>query len=138
MDITKPFDSNVQLLGKVLDLRAQKAQVISANIANAETPGFSPSSFNFEKDLSAALQTTKGIELTTSHKAHISLGPANFNSVTGKVVVEQDRAKIGDGNGVSVDQEMMDLSENALLYETAAQLLKKKMGLIKHVISGGQ
>ena len=76
--------------------------------------------------------------MTTSHNAHISLGPANFNSVTGKVVIEQDRAEIGDGNGVSVDQEMLDLSENALLYETAAQLLKKKMGLIKHVISGGQ
>lgn len=138
MDLIKPFDSNVQLLGKVLDLRAQKAQVISANIANAETPGFSPSRFDFEKDLSVALKTTEGIELTVSHGAHISLGPGNFNSVVGKVVVEQDRSNIGDGNGVSVDQEMIALSENALLYETAAQLLKKKMSLIKHVISGGQ
>lgn len=138
MDLIKPFDSNVQLLGKVLDLRAQKSQVISANIANAETPGFSPSRFNFEEDLSAALNNTKGVQLTTSHQAHIPLGPSNFNSVTGKVVVEEDRSKIGDGNGVSVDQEMIDLSENALLYETAAQLLKKKMSLVKHVISGGQ
>lgn len=138
MDLIKPFDSNVQLLGKVLDLRAQKSQVISANIANAETPGFSPSRFNFEEDLSAALNNSKGVQLATSHQAHIPLGPSNFNSVTGKVVVEEDQSKIGDGNGVSVDQEMIDLSENALLYETAAQLLKKKMSLVKHVISGGQ
>lgn len=138
MNLIKPFDSNAQLLGKVLDLRAQKAQVISANIANAETPGFSPSRFNFEDDLSAALNKTKGIQLSTSHDAHIPLGPGNFNSVNGKVVVEQNQSAIGDGNGVNVDQEMIDLSENGLLYETAAQLLKKKMSLIKHVISGGQ
>ena len=41
MDPLRPFDSNMQLLGKVLDLRAEKSQVISSNIANAETPGFS-------------------------------------------------------------------------------------------------
>jgi len=34
--------------------------------------------------------------------------------------------------------EMMALSENELLYETSAQLLKKKITLLKHVISGGQ
>lgn len=138
MDLIKPFDNNVQLLGKVLDLRAQKAQVISANIANAETPGFSPTRFNFEEDLSAAINKKQGVQLFTSHEAHIPLGPANFNNVSGKLVVEDDQSIIGDGNGVSVDQEMIALSENALLYETAAQLLKKKMSLIKHVISGGQ
>lgn len=138
MNLIKPFDSNVQLLGKVLDLRAQKAQVISSNIANAETPGFSPSRFNFEEDLSTALNNTRGVQLATSHDGHIAIGPVNFNSVAGKVIEEEDQSNIGDGNGVSVDQEMISLSENALLYEASAQLLKKKMSLIKHVISGGQ
>ena len=50
MDPLRPFDSNMQLLSKVLDLRAQKAQVISSNIANAETPGYSASRFAFEED----------------------------------------------------------------------------------------
>ncbi|MGW8193652.1 MAG: flagellar basal body rod protein FlgB [Desulforhopalus sp.] len=138
MDILRPFDNNTLLLGKVLDLRAQKAQVISSNIANAETPGFSPSRFSFEEDLAAAIKTKGEVTLSTSHASHFSLGPANFNAINGKVVVEQEPKNIGDGNGVSVDQEMLALSENELLYETAAQLLKKKMSLIKHVISGGQ
>lgn len=138
MDATKPFDANMQLLGKVLDLRAQKAQVISANIANAETPGFTPSRFDFEQDLAQALGKNEGIQLATSHSNHISLGPANFNDVSGKVVMTDDKSGIGDKNGVSVDQEMLDLSENELMYETAAQLLKQKLSLLKHVISGGQ
>ena len=138
MDPLRPFDSNMQLLGKVLDLRAEKAQVISSNIANAETPGFSPSKFDFEEDLAHAIGKNDTIRLATSHEGHIPLGPANFNSVNGKILTEENQMGIGDGNGVSVDQEMLALSENELLYETSAQLLKKKMTMLKHVISGGQ
>ena len=137
MDILQPFDDNVRLLGKVLDLRAEKAQVIASNIANAETPGFAPVRYSFEADLAAALEAGSGIGLAASHPAHIG-GPRNFDSVVGKVTVEETVAAAGDGNGVRVDEEMLALSENGLLYETAAQLLKKKLNLIKHVISGGQ
>ena len=138
MDPLRPFDSNMQLLSKVLDLRAQKAQVISSNIANAETPGYSASRFAFEEDLANALGRRNGITLATSHETHMAPGPANFNSVNGKLIIEKSQNEIGDGNGVRVDQEMLALSENELLYETSAQLLKKKMTLLKYVISGGQ
>lgn len=132
------FDSQTQLLGKVLDLRAQNAQVISSNIANAETPGYSPAKFEFEQELSQALKKTQGVNLHTTNNSHIPLGPGNFNQVSGKIIITEDNTGIGDENGVSVDQEMLALSENQLLYETAAQLLKKKLTLLKHVISGGQ
>lgn len=138
MDPLKPFDANMQLLSKVLDLRAQKAQVISANIANAETPGYSANRFDFEEDLAQAIKSGKGFKLTTSHAAHIPLGPTHFNSVTGKVVAVQDETGIGDKNSVKVNQEMIDLSENELLYEATAQLLKKKLTQTNYVISGGQ
>jgi flagellar basal-body rod protein FlgB len=132
------LDQNMQLLSKVLDLRATKAQVISSNIANAETPGFSPSRFQFEDELANAIGHKKGVKLTTSHEAHLPLGPSNFNSVTGKITIEEEQSGIGDDNNVSVDQEMMALSENELLYETSAQLLKKKITILKYVIAGGQ
>lgn len=139
MDPLRPFDSNMQLLSKVLDLRAEKAQVISSNIANAETPGYSPSRFIFEEDLAHPIGRSSTLSLATSNEVHISLTPANFNSVSDKIRTVEDRSGLGDGNGVSVDQEMLALSENELLYEkTTAQLLKKKLTLLKHVISGGQ
>jgi flagellar basal-body rod protein FlgB len=136
MDPLRPFDSNVQLLSKVLDLRAQNAEVITSNIANAETPGFEPSRFEFETDLTNAINSSKQMRMATSHSDHIPLGPTNFHSVNGKIRVEKSTSPLGDGNGVSVDQEMLALSENELLYETAAQLLKKKLSLVKHVITG--
>ena len=134
----KLLDQNMQLLGKVLDLRSTKAQVISSNIANAETPGFSPSRFEFENDLAKALHNKNSFQMVTPHNKHIPLGPGNFNSVNGKVTFEEEKSGIGDDNSVSVDQEMIALSENELLYEASAQLLKKKMSLMKYVISGGQ
>lgn len=138
MNPIKPFDANMQLLSKVLDLRAQKAQVISANIANAETPGYAANRFDFEEDLAKALGGRGTMSLATSHSAHIPLGPTNFNAVTGKIVTTNDQAGIGDKNSVQLNQEMLDLSENELLYETAAQLLKKRLSMLTHVISGGQ
>jgi flagellar basal-body rod protein FlgB len=138
MDLLKPLDRQMQLLSKVLDLRAEKAQVISANIANAETPGYSPSVYDFEKDLSNAINRKATIGLVTTDNGHIPLGPAGFSSVIGKIREVPGQAAIGDENGVNVEQEMIALSENEILYETSTQLLNKKLSLLKHVISGGQ
>jgi flagellar basal-body rod protein FlgB len=76
--------------------------------------------------------------LANSHPDHIPIGPQDLESITGFVSRTAVQTGIGDENGVSVDEEMMALSENELLYETAAQLLKKKLGVIRYVISGGQ
>ena len=62
----------------------------------------------------------------------------NVTGVQGKIVHTPDNTGIGDGNGVSVDQEMIALSENQIMYETAAQLLKKKLSMLKYVVQGGQ
>lgn len=138
MNLTDPFDSSIQLLSKTLDLRARNQQVIASNIANAETPGYSPAKLHFEEELRSAVGTGSGLMLATSHANHIPLGSKDIASVQGHITFEPDTTGIGDENGVSVDAEMMALSENELLYESAAQLLKKKLGMIRYVVSGGQ
>jgi flagellar basal-body rod protein FlgB len=131
------FDSNIHLLKKTLDLRSANQRVIAANIANADTPGYAPARFEFERELQQAVQG-KGAPKAT-HPNHIPLGGgANVESVTGTITRDPDKTGIGDQNGVSVDQEMMALSENELIYETAAQLLKKKLSLLSYVVQGGQ
>lgn len=131
------FDSNIHLLKKTLDLRSANQRVIAANIANADTPGYAPARFEFEQELQQAV-SGKGIQNTT-HPNHIPIGGgANVESVTGTITREPDQTGIGDQNGVSIDQEMMTLAENELMYETAAQLLKKKLSLLSYVVQGGQ
>lgn len=137
MKIGQNSDQTMALLQKVLDLRADKEKVIASNIANSETPGYKPSRLNFEKQLQHALDK-RSFSGQTTHQNHIPLGPGNLDQVRGVVTKDRSGVELGDKNGVSLDEEMLALAENEILYETAAQLLKKKMGIKKYVISGGQ
>lgn len=137
MKIGQHSDQTMALLHKVLDLRADKEKVIASNIANSETPGYQPTRLNFEKQLRQAIDQ-RSFSGQTTHQSHIPLGPQNIEQVRGIVVKENDPVQLGDKNGVSLDEEMLALAKNELLYETAAQLLKKKMSIQKYVISGGQ
>ena len=137
MNPLNPFDSNINLLQKVLDLRAKNQSVIATNIANAETPGYASKVFQFEEQLQNAISAKPGT-LATTHGKHISTSPTSIHSVTGAVHEIKDKTGIGDENAVSMDMEMVNLSENELLYETAAQLLKKKFTLLKYMIQEGK
>lgn len=130
-------DQSLKLLQKVLDLRADNEKVISSNIANSETPGYAPARFKFEDQLKSAMKNDS-FSIKTTHSSHISSRAGNLDAVQGTIIREHDTSGIGDQNGVSLDQEMLALSENELLYETAAQLLKKKLSIQKYIISGGQ
>jgi len=137
MNPLNPFDHNIQLLQKVLDLRSANQTVIATNIANAETPGYSRKVFKFEDELQQAVNLSAGAMRTTNAK-HFSTSPSNLSNVSGRVIEIKDETGIGDENGVSVDTEMVALSENELLYETVAQLLKKKLGMLKYTIAEGK
>lgn len=137
MKIGNLADQNIALLKKVLDLRADREKVIASNIANSETPGYSPSRLHFEDQLKQAVNQ-QGFAAQTTHASHIPITGDNLSNVQGVITTQPDTTGIGDRNSVSLDEEMLALSQNELLYETAAQLLKKKLSLKKYVISGGQ
>ena len=130
------FDTTMRLLHKVLDLRSQNQQIIGSNIANAETPGYSAQSFTFEEELRSAL-SGKDLRPVTSHPHHIPLAPVNLEQVTGSITSKEDRTGLGDENSVSVDQEMVKLSQNQILYEAAVTMLNKKLSMLKYAANGG-
>lgn len=130
------FDTTMHLLKKVLDLRARNQEVIAANIANAETPGYAAQTFTFEQELQRAL-STGGPRPVTSHPNHLPLAPSGLDQVQGTLTTQRDTTGLGDENSVSTDQEMIRLSENELLYEAAVTMLNKKLSLLKYVTNGG-
>ncbi len=130
------FDTTMHLLHKVLDLRAKNQEVIAANIANAETPGYAAQTFTFEQELQSAL-STGGPRPVTSHPNHLPLAPSGLDQVQGTLTTQRDTTGLGDENSVSTDQEMIRLSENELLYEAAVTMLNKKLSLLKYVTNGG-
>ncbi len=137
MKTIDPFDKNIHLLKKVLDLRSANQTIIASNIANADTPGYSSKVFKFENALQSAINKPAGT-MQTTHSKHFPINSNDLSSINGEVIEIKDETGIGDKNGVSVDMEMIALSENELLYETVAQLLKKKLGMLKYAIQEGK
>jgi len=130
------FDTTMNLLQKVLDLRSKNQEVIGSNIANAETPGYSAQSFTFEDQLHSAL-SDNGMRPVATQPNHIPLTPSALEQVSGTVSVKKDNTGLGDENSVSVDEEMIKLSQNEILYEAAVTMLNKKISMLKYAANGG-
>ncbi len=130
-------DRTINILHKSLDLRTQKQQVIAGNIANAETPGYAARKLDFEADLRKAMDTPEMSGRRTNAK-HFPLAANGLQGVQGHITTERPATAIGDGNTVSVDDEMFDLAENQLLFEAGSQILKKKFSMLKFAASDGR
>lgn len=130
-------DRTIAVLQKSLDMRAQKQQVIAGNIANAETPGYAVRKMNFEDNLRTAIDkpVLKG---QPSNAKHFPIGSGGIAAVQANITQQPSQNPLGDGNTVSVDDEMFDLAENQLLYEAGSQILKKKFSMLKFAVSDGR
>jgi flagellar basal-body rod protein FlgB len=132
MQTKEIFDTTIQVLDKVLELRSQKLQTISSNIANAETPGYARHKMEFEEQLhEAVIGTSQAVthprHMPTSSIQQIGAFQANFYR-------ETDQSGIGDGNSVNLEQEMVDLAINQIRFEAAILSLNKKFSMLKYAI----
>jgi flagellar basal-body rod protein FlgB len=140
MPIEGIFSNTIELLGKSIDLRAKSHNHISANLANAETPKYIPTTVSFEAELKDALKSgSRGAEKQTkAHPKHIPLkGQADtISSVEGTVVKSTAKATGKDGNAVEIEREMGQLATNQILYNASIQLIAKKFEGLKSAIKG--
>lgn len=137
MSEMKLFDRTIGLLGKVLDLRHKQQELIASNIANAETPGYTPVRLSFEEDLSKALENRTATPRQTDPR-HIAITATNLETVQGHIERRPDKEVSVDGNGVDLDKQLINQSQNQLLYETAAQILNKKLAMLKYASQDGR
>jgi len=128
------FDKTMLVLEKALDYQMQKQQVIAANIANAQTPGYAPGRLDFEEGLKNALKSGESQPLDANPR-HLPIGQGSLDTLEPRFYRDGDRTGMGDRNGVDLEQEMIDLAENQIRYEATTQLVKKKLGMLKYVVT---
>lgn len=141
MPIERLFGTTIDLLGKSIDLRTKNHNQISANIANAETPDYIPSTVSFEGELRDALKSRsegKNRGQAVTHPRHIPLkGQASsIDAVTGTVIKTPAPSSGLDGNAVELEQEMGRLTTNQILFNASVQMLGKKFEGLKLAIKG--
>lgn len=137
------FSDTVAILGNSIDLRAKNHNFIASNIANAETPNFTPKTLMFEQELQEVIKNSQSGRRPTSvpHARHISLrGGSNTlqPAVAGRVVETPAITPSKDGNAVELEDEMAKMAENQIKYNASVQLLSKKFEGLRTAIREGK
>lgn len=107
----------VKLLEYVLSYRNQRHDVIAANLANANTPGYRAFDLALDEAASAGAQSVVPRRTDPRH-----LGEAAAPQGAGVQAVASNAPARLDGNNVSLEDELLKLLENRTLYQTAFEL----------------
>ena len=102
-------------LERYMDLLGARQKLVASNLANADTPGYKTQDLDFQSEFQSALQDPSGRAI----------------EVTGLKVKN-------DGNNVNVDREARLLSENALRFNIASQLVRGQIRSLRNAIQEGK
>jgi flagellar basal-body rod protein FlgB len=121
-----------EMLQKALDTLALRHKTLANNVANVNVVGFRRSDVDFSEALQSAVSARQSRGLTVTHPRHIR----GTSSSAGEAAVFQPDKPIPEGaaSNVDIDEEMVALSENSLLYETYATLLSVKLATLRAAI----
>ncbi len=115
--------TNTEFLQKSLQASVYKSEVINSNISNADTPGYKRRVVNFDSSLQNAVDEYR------------NTGVVDLENVNPTTTIEDVTYRI-DGNGVVMEQEMIELYENASRYDVMVGSVNFNFNGIKTVLTG--
>jgi flagellar basal-body rod protein FlgB len=129
-----PLDKVFQFHQDALNVRAFRQQLLAANIANADTPGYKARDIDFaaalrEAHSGQALTAT----LRASNERHLS-GTAQENPAA--VLYRSPQQPSIDGNTVDMDVERSRFAENAVHYDANLTFLNHQIKLMLAALQG--
>ena len=140
----KIFDNTLARLERSLDVRLARHNVLSANVANVDTPGYNAKDVDFQAAMAATNTGTAGSAESMTLAApeggtHIGAGSVG---TTGRapdmpLVDAAGSAPSMDGNQVDLDRTMVSLAENGMQYGASARAAGKKLAILRYVSSDG-
>ena len=137
----KLFSFTQQLLELSMRARAARHEVLSANIANADTPGYRPRDVDFNSIVRSAVETEDlSAEERDQRMEQLSASPLDLEAAIYQPEFPDDRAGEDrlDGNSVSLDRQVGLLTENSLAYEANLTLLSRTLAKLHYIINEGK
>jgi flagellar basal-body rod protein FlgB len=116
---------------KALQIRTERMEVISGNLANANTPGYKAKDIDFKQAMQSAQRST-GHNLVRTHESHIKGGSQGFGDLQFRTPNQPDT---GDGNTVDVQAERNNFLDNGLRYQATMEFLNGKIKGMKKALS---
>jgi len=128
-------DKTTKALEAALKFREMRQELISSNVANAETPGYKAKRLDFEAALARALDVDGQMPMNMSDEDHYNVGGGGFDNLQPEVYDDPSGIVSDDGNTVDREKEMALMAENKVIYDALVQLVNKKMGLKKYILN---
>jgi flagellar basal-body rod protein FlgB len=112
---------SIQILSKLLDVSALRHRVLANNLANVDTPQFKRSDVAFRDALAKAIESPDGTKVS---------------DVQPRIVEDTVTPGRPDGNNVSTQRELGEMTENALLYQFATKAINFNFNQLTKAIKG--
>lgn len=124
------FSNTITALQQGLRYSSLKSEVISQNIANADTPNYKAMNVSFQADLDEAMKVTT----VKTDERHFDFQA----SQTGSMKIGRDYQSYNStGNSVDMDSEMSELAQNQIYYNALIERLNGQFTTLRNVIKGG-
>lgn len=136
--------SGLDFFRQVLELRGYRQQVLTADIANASTPGFKAVDLDFRQALAAAGDASTDANATSPPSGIImvadnarDLSPGGGGPMPLATAVKYQAGDVTlDGNSVDLGREKTAAAENAVQYEAAATFTSQVIKMLTTAIGG--
>ncbi len=132
MDVT---DKTLRALATSLKFREMRQELMSGNVANANTPEYKAQKLDFEAALARALDVDGNLSMEATDGRHFNVGGGGFDNLEPEVYEDPNGVVAENGNTVDVEAEMARMAENKIMYDTTVQLINKKLGLMKYTLN---
>jgi flagellar basal-body rod protein FlgB len=129
------LDQHLGVHAAALKLRSQRTEILAANLANADTPGYRARDVDFKSALAAASGTGTGVSLATTKAGHISAATVN-GSPAPELKYRNPLAPSLDGNTVDAQLEQAAFAENTVRYQATLSFLSSKFRGLMTAITG--
>lgn len=116
------------LLVSGMRVAAVNHRVIANNIANADTPNFTPTELDFQATLRRELEQQGHVDLRTTRARHL-----DYRSYRPQFSQRVHMSK-NDNNQVDLDEQVSKLAENRSRYTTYSALLTKRYRMYKNML----
>jgi flagellar basal-body rod protein FlgB len=129
----------LEVLQKRMSWLSARQNVLSQNVANADTPGYSaidlkPIDFEQELKSSTAAPGLSGLTVTDPH--HIAVSTTDSSGFQSGPAADDSIDQTG--NTVSTEEEMMKVADTQAQYQAATDIYAKAISMMRTAIDRGQ
>jgi len=127
------MDPVLGIHASALTLRAQRTEVLAANLANADTPGFKARDFDFSETLGRT--NSAAMALKTSRPQHTG---GEMGRAAESLAYRNPYQPSLDGNTVEAEEELARFAENSVAYQASLMFVNGRIRGLRAAITGAQ